>query len=117
MMETISVTFRKLADLASYIVGTPYGFVFALTSVIVWGIMGPLFHYSTTWQLTINTGTTIVTYMLVFLIQSSQNKDTRAIQLKLDQLLAGISEVDEKGLVGIEQNPKQMKKELKNASS
>jgi len=62
-------------------------FAIALLVVIVWALTGPLFHYSDTWQLVINTGTTIVTFLMVFLIQNTQNRDTQAVQLKLDELI------------------------------
>ncbi|HTB51575.1 MAG TPA: low affinity iron permease family protein [Ferruginibacter sp.] len=68
--------------------GSNAGFVIALLSVVIWGITGPIFHYSQNWQLIINTGTTIVTFLMVFLIQKSQNKDSLAIQLKLNELVA-----------------------------
>jgi low affinity Fe/Cu permease len=68
--------------------GSNAGFVIAFLSVIIWGITGPFFHYSQNWQLIINTGTTIITFLMVFLIQKSQNKDSLAIQLKLNELVA-----------------------------
>ena len=68
--------------------GSSWAFTLALGVVIVWGLTGPIFHYSDTWQLVINTGTTIVTFLMVFLIQRSQNKDALAIQVKLNELLA-----------------------------
>src|SRR5438128_1989238 len=71
-------------------VGSVWAFVFACTILIVWGITGPLYHYSDTWQLVINTGTSVVTFLMVFLIQRSQNKDTLAMQLKLNEILAAL---------------------------
>lgn len=68
--------------------GTSWAFAIAFAVVIIWGVTGPVFHYSDTWQLVINTGTTIVTFLMVFLIQRSQNKDSLAIQIKLNELLA-----------------------------
>jgi low affinity Fe/Cu permease len=68
--------------------GSPFAFITALIIVILWGVTGPIFHYSDTWQLVINTGTTIVTFLMVFIIQQSQNKDTVAIHLKLNELIA-----------------------------
>lgn len=68
--------------------GSPWAFITAMVIVIVWGITGPLFNFSDTWQLVINTGTTIVTFLMVFVIQQSQNKDTIALQLKLNELIA-----------------------------
>jgi low affinity Fe/Cu permease len=70
--------------------GSSWGFGTALGVIVVWGISGPFFHWSDTWQLVINTGTTIITFLMVFLIQRSQNKDSMAIQLKLNELVAAI---------------------------
>ena len=80
----------KLAAGVTKWAGSSWGFGTALAVVLVWGITGPLFHWSDTWQLVINTGTTIVTFLMVFLIQRSQNKDGMAIQLKLNELVAAI---------------------------
>ena len=79
--------FVKTAANAAAWVGAPWSFVLALLIVLVWGLSGPRFHYSDTWQLVINTGTTIVTFLMVFLIQNTQNRDARAIHLKLDELI------------------------------
>lgn len=81
--------------------GSPYAFITALSLVIVWAICGPFFGFSETWQLVINTGTTIITFLMVFLIQKSQNKDSLAIQLKLNELVAS-SEQSSNRLVDIE---------------
>src|ERR1043166_2369656 len=80
----------RLATLATAWTGSTAAFVTAALIVIVWLITGPLFHYSDTWQLVINTGTTIVTFLMVFLIQRSQNKDALAVQLKLDKIVAAL---------------------------
>ena len=79
--------FSRMAKWASRFSGRPLCFVLALTVVLAWVVTGPLFKFSDTWQLVINTGTTIVTFLMVFLIQNSQNRDTEAIQLKLDELI------------------------------
>jgi low affinity Fe/Cu permease len=79
--------FSNFASRASELSGRPGAFLLAVTSVLVWAVTGPMFHYSETWQMVINTGTTIVTFLLVFLIQNSQNRDTRAIQIKVDELI------------------------------
>jgi len=79
--------FRALAHRVSDAVGTHWAFALALGTVLAWAVTGPLFHYSEGWQLTINTGTTIVTFLMVFLIQTTQNRDARAIHLKLDELI------------------------------
>lgn len=80
--------FEQLATKITCWTGSSAAFGIALSVVIVWGISGPIFKYSDTWQLVINTGTTIITFMMVFLIQKSQNKDSKAIQLKLNELIA-----------------------------
>lgn len=80
--------FARFAGFASYATGTSYAFVIAVLIVIVWGVSGPVFKFSDTWQLVINTGTTIVTFLMVFLIQNSQNRDTKAMQIKLDEILS-----------------------------
>jgi low affinity Fe/Cu permease len=70
--------------------GSKWGFAGAALIVVIWALLGPLFHYSNTWQLVINTGTTIVTFLMVFLIQNTQNRDARAMNLKLDELIRAI---------------------------
>jgi low affinity Fe/Cu permease len=79
--------YSRLAKQASRFCGKPIVFVMALVTIIVWIITGPIFRYRDTWQLVINTATTIITFLMVFLIQSSQNRDTQAIQIKLDELI------------------------------
>ena len=79
--------FIKFSQKISYLTGHPMAFVLALAIVIIWAITGPIFGFNDTWQLVINTGTTIVTFLMVFLIQSTQNRDTAAMQLKLDELI------------------------------
>jgi low affinity Fe/Cu permease len=81
------VTFRKIADATSRAVGTHWAFIVAAMIIVVWAVTGPMFHFSDTWQLVINTGTTIVTFLMVFLIQATQNRESRAVQLKLDELI------------------------------
>lgn len=80
-------SFAELARRSSSLLGSPYAFAAAVASVLVWLISGPLFNYSDTWQLVINTGTTIVTFLMVFLIQNTQTRETRATQLKLDEII------------------------------
>lgn len=82
--------FHVFATKAAYLVGTKWAFLAALLVIVVWLISGPYFHYSDTWQLIINTGTTIVTFLVVFLIQNTQNRDPRAIHLKLDEIIKSI---------------------------
>jgi len=82
--------FRKFAQITSAVVGSSWAFIFAVLIIMVWAITGPMFHYSDTWQLVINTGTTIITFLMVFLIQNTQNRDAKAIHLKLDELIKGV---------------------------
>lgn len=86
-MATMKNVFRIAANRISAWTGTATVFLGAVLIIIVWGITGPAFHYSDTWQLVINTGTTIVTFLMVFLIQNTQNRDGKAVQLKLDELI------------------------------
>ncbi|TSD66109.1 low affinity iron permease family protein [Inquilinus sp. KBS0705] len=80
--------FERFANWATMATGSSAAFIIAISTIIVWLITGPIFNYSDTWQLIINTGTTIVTFLMVFLIQKSQNKDSKAVHLKLNELLA-----------------------------
>lgn len=82
--------FNRIAAKTSYYSGSPYTFVIALLLIVIWAINGPIFSFSDTWQLVINTSTTIVTFLMVFLIQNTQNRDTRALHLKLDELLRSV---------------------------
>src|SRR5690349_9890693 len=87
---TLHDTFRTFAAHISIHAGSPWAFAAALAIVVIWAALGPYFHYSDTWQLVINTGTTIITFLMVFLIQNLQNRDAKAIHLKLDELLRAI---------------------------
>src|SRR5215213_6119837 len=93
--------FRKFARRTSSGVGSPWAFTFAVLIIFAWALTGPLFHFSDTWQLVINTGTTIVTFLMVFLIQNTQNRDAVAIHLKLDELIRAV-EPARTGLVDLE---------------
>src|SRR5690348_1836737 len=93
--------FRKFANHTSAAVGSPWAFILAVAIIVIWGVTGPIYHYSDTWQLIINTGTTIVTFLMVFLIQNTQNRDAVAIHLKLDELLRAV-EGARTGLVDLE---------------
>ena len=84
------VWFERASRRVTDATGRPWAFGIALATILVWGATGPLFGFSDTWQLVINTGTTIVTFLMVFLIQQSQNKDTHAIELKLNELVAAM---------------------------
>ena len=85
--RTANKLFTEIAKITSHEVGKPWVFAIAFGTVVVWALPGPYFNYSDTWQLVINTGTTIVTFLMVFLIQNSQNRDPAAIQVKLDELI------------------------------
>lgn len=93
--------FEVFSNKVTKAAGSSWAFILALFIVLVWLFTGPLFHYSNTWQLMINTGTTIVTFLMVFLIQQSQNKDTTALHLKLNELISATTKADNK-LIDIE---------------
>ena len=93
--------FTRIATLISTAAGQPLSFIIALSVIVGWGVTGPIFHYSDTWQLIINTGTTIVTFLMVFLIQNSQNRDAASMQAKLDELLRAVDQAREQ-FIGIE---------------
>lgn len=84
--------FRRFAHKTALGAGNPWAFWLAIAVVIVWAVSGPFFHYDDTWQLTINTGTTIVTFLMVFLIQNTQNRDSQVAQLKLDELIRAVTQ-------------------------
>lgn len=86
-MISKSNLFNRFAKKVAYITGTPATFLTALAVIIAWGATGPIFHYNDTWQLAINTSTTIITFLMVFVIQNAQNRDSKAMQLKLDELI------------------------------
>jgi low affinity Fe/Cu permease len=85
--HALSLYFSKFAHAVAHMAGTPTAFLLAMLTIVMWAITGPIFGYSDTWQLVINTGTTIVTFLMVFMIQGAQNRDARAIHLKLDELI------------------------------
>lgn len=82
--------FRQVARKVARLSGRPASFAIACAVIVLWALSGPIFHFNDTWQLVINTGTTIITFLMVFLIQSTQNSDTEAIQIKLDELIRAI---------------------------
>jgi low affinity Fe/Cu permease len=93
--------FNNIATFISVAAGQPLTFILAVVIILLWGVTGPLFHFSDTWQLVVNTGTTIVTFLMVFLIQNSQNRDGAAMQAKLDELLRAVDKAREQ-FIGIE---------------
>jgi low affinity Fe/Cu permease len=104
--------FARTANAVSRVTGKPATFAVCCLLIVVWGITGPLFHYSDTWQLIINTGTTIVTFLMVFLIQNTQNREGAALQAKLDELIrATISARNE--LVALERLPEEEVQEVR----
>jgi low affinity Fe/Cu permease len=86
--------FSRMANATATWTGRPIAFLTAVLIVLIWGITGPIFHYSDTWQLVINTGTTIVTFLMVFLIQNTQNRDTMALQVKLSELIIALKDAN-----------------------
>src|SRR5436305_855995 len=86
----VNDAFRVFARRSSAILGSAWAFVAAVVIIVVWGLIGPTFHFSDTWQLIINTGTTIVTFLMVFLIQNTQNRDAKAMHLKLDEIIRAL---------------------------
>lgn len=88
MAKSDSSVFERFSNWATKFTGSSYAFLGAVAIVVIWAVSGPVFNYSETWQLVINTGTTIITFLMVFLIQKSQNKDSKAIQIKLNELIA-----------------------------
>lgn len=90
--------FTRFSKEVALLAGTPLTFILAVTVIVTWAVSGPLFSFSDTWQLVINTGTTIITFLMVFLIQNTQNRDTTAIQLKLDEIICALKEADNRVL-------------------
>ena len=109
--RSLEDAFSRFANRASTATGSPWAFVIALVLVLGWALTGPLFDYSDTWQLIANTGTTLVTFLMVFLIQHAQNRETRAMQLKLDELV-GANEAASNELIDAEDLDEQHFKDL-----
>jgi low affinity Fe/Cu permease len=113
--------FHRFAHQTSNMAGSPGAFLIALATIFGWGVTGPVFHFSDTWQLVINTGTTIVTFLMVFLIQNTQNRDAKAMHLKLDELiyhlkgarntLIDLEDLSEEELQQLQEEFKQIKEE------
>ena len=87
----VNDAFRVFARRCSAVLGSPWAFAGAILIIVVWAVTGPTFHFSDTWQLIINTGTTIVTFLMVFLIQNTQNRDAKAVHLKLDEIIRSLT--------------------------
>jgi low affinity Fe/Cu permease len=102
----LNEAFHKFSQESARILGSVWAFAIAAMVIVVWAISGPIFNFSEAWQLVINTGTTIVTFLMVFLIQNTQNRDARAIHLKLDELLRGLDSA-RTGLVDLEDLPEE----------
>lgn len=94
--------FRRIAHKVSEVVGSAWAFIIALLVVIVWAVTGPIFGFSNTWQLFINTTTTILTFLIVFLIQNTQNRDAKAMHLKLDELIKSIASARNNKMIDLE---------------
>jgi len=104
--------FSSLAKKASLYAGKPLTFAIAVSMIVAWGICGPIYHYSDTWQLVINTSTTIITFLMVFLIQNSQNHDSAALQMKLDELIRVQTEA-KNSMIGLEDREEKELEEIK----
>jgi low affinity Fe/Cu permease len=114
--------FARFAQHVSHVTGRPIAFLLALAAIMVWGLTGPLFGYSDTWQLVINTATTIITFLMVFVIQNTQNRDTIAMQIKLDELifvtrkasntLLDLEELDDQELEKLRKNYEKLAQEI-----
>lgn len=96
--------FRKMAKTIAGAIGSPYAFAFAVCGVVLWAALGPVFGFSDTWQLVINTTTTIITFLVVFMIQNTQNRDSKALHLKMDELIRAI-DAARNGLIDSEDLP------------
>ncbi len=109
----MNVWFGKVASIVSQWTGSSWAFMLAVVTIVVWGVTGPVFGFSDTWQLVINTGTTIVTFLMVFLIQNTQNRDQRALHLKLGELLRAVEGARQDRFVDLEERPDEELKEVK----
>jgi low affinity Fe/Cu permease len=98
----VEEVFEKVANVIAKAMGRPLTFLLCVLLVLVWAASGPVFHFSDTWQLVINTGTTIVTFLMVFLIQNSQNREGEALQAKLDELIRALDAAENR-FIGLEQ--------------
>jgi len=99
---SLSDKFRQFSKIISTTTGNPFVFIIALLIILLWLILGPYYNYSDTWQLIINTGTSVITFLMVFVIQNSQNRDSRTMQIKLDELLKEFPTDDSNNFIEIE---------------
>ena len=104
--------FRRFAAGAATVTGSPWAFLLAVLVILTWGVTGPLFNFSDGWQLTINTGTTIVTFLMVFLLQHTQNRDTLALQVKLDEIVKALPAARDE-VAGAEELPEEELRRLR----
>ena len=104
--------FRRFAVFSASWMGSSYAFAAGALIIVVWALTGPMFHFSDTWQLVINTGTTVITFLMVFIIQYTQIRDTQAMQLKLDELLRAV-EAARNGMIGLEDRSDERLQEIK----
>ena len=108
----MEILFEKAANRIAWAMGRPLTFLLCCLLVIVWGASGPVFHFSDTWQLVINTGTTIITFLMVFLIQNSQNREGEALQAKLDELIRALDAAENR-FIGLERRTEKEIEELR----
>jgi low affinity Fe/Cu permease len=113
-MRPARTVFDRFARWTEHQLGRSVTFALAVLSIVVWGVTGPLFAWSDTWQLVINTGTTIVTFLMVFVIQNAQNRDTQAVQMKLDELIR-VNMAARNSLMGLEQKSEAEVEDIKSA--
>jgi low affinity Fe/Cu permease len=107
--------FSRISNEVARLAGRPVTFALCCVTIVIWGVTGPIFHYSDTWQLIINTGTTIVTFLMVFLIQNTQNRDGAALQAKLDELIRATKEARNE-LIEIERQPEEKVEQVREAT-
>lgn len=100
-MKQFKSAFSSISNRVASAMGSPYAFISAALIVVIWGVSGPFFHFSDTWQLVINTGTTVITFLMVFVVQNTQNRDATAMHIKVDELLRAVKNA-RTGFVDIE---------------
>ncbi|HUQ41463.1 MAG TPA: low affinity iron permease family protein [Candidatus Limnocylindrales bacterium] len=105
--------FSRAASIVAGLTGTPWAFLLAISVIVTWAVTGPIFGFSDTWQLVINTGTTIVTFLMVFLIQNTQNRDARAMHLKLDELIRAVPQARNEFMEAEEEDLDEIEREKK----